>query len=97
MVNGYACEFPGVRVTVAANANAEKEYPEVMDFLGNYATSSKITNELLGYMQQNDGDIEKTAEWFFTEYEELWTEWVPNEVEERIKNSISGESAGQGI
>lgn len=95
-LNGYACEFPGIRVTVAANANAAKEYPEVMDFLGNYTTSSKITNELLGYMQQNDGDIEKTAEWFFTEYEELWTEWVPNEVEERIKNSISGESAGQG-
>lgn len=89
--NGFATEFPGIRVTVAANAGAAEKYPEVMDFLQNYRTSSDITNKLLAYMQEHDGDIEKTAEWFFVEYEDLWTEWVPGEIEEKVKGSLSAD------
>ncbi len=87
--NGYACEFPGVKVTVAANGETAEKFPEVMDFLKNYSTSSELTNELLAYMQNHDGDIEKTAEWFFIEYEDLWTQWVPEEVARDVKSSLS--------
>ena len=86
--DGYRTEFPGVKVTVAVNNKMLEKAPDVVDFLKNYETSSKITSELLAYMQDNDLDMDKTINWFFAEYEELWTSWVPEEVAERVKISL---------
>jgi glycine betaine/proline transport system permease protein/glycine betaine/proline transport system substrate-binding protein len=82
---GYACEFPGVKVTVAVNARMPEKAPEVMAFLKNYRTSTKITSQLLAFMQDHAGDIEATTQWFFAEYEDLWTSWVTPEVAAAVK------------
>jgi glycine betaine/proline transport system substrate-binding protein len=86
--NGYACEFPGVKVAVAVNKRVVEEVPEVAEFLKNYKTSSKLTNKLLAYMQENDVDADEAARWFLKEYEELWTQWVPESVMKRVKKSL---------
>ncbi len=62
--------------------------PEVVEFLKNYQTSTEITSELLAYMQDNDLDIDKTVNWFFNEYEELWTSWVPEDIEIKIREAL---------
>ena len=82
---GYACEFPGVKVTVAVNARLQEKAPDVMAFLKNYRTSTKITSQLLAFMQDHEGDIETTTQWFFAEYEDLWTSWVSPEVAAAVK------------
>lgn len=82
---GYACEFPGVKVTVAANSGLREKAADVMEFLKNYRTSTKITSQLLAFMQDHGGDIEATVQWFFTEYEDLWTSWVSPAVAAAVK------------
>lgn len=82
---GYACEFPGVKVTVAVNSRMKEKAPDVMAFLKNYQTSTKITSQLLAFMQDHEGDIEETVQWFFAEYEDLWTSWVSPEVATAVK------------
>ena len=87
-LDGYRTEFPGVKVTIAVNKDMLDTAPEVVEFLNNYQTSTEITSELLAYMQDNDLDIDKTVNWFFNEYEELWTSWVPKDVEEKIREAL---------
>jgi glycine betaine/proline transport system substrate-binding protein len=82
---GYACAFPGVKVTVAVNHQLSEKAPEVVAFLKNYKTSTKMTSELLAFMQDHDGNVEQTVEWFFANYEALWTSWVPAEVAAAVK------------
>ena len=63
--NGFACEFPGVKVTVAVNKGMLDKAPEVVEFLKNYKTSSELTNKMLAYMQENNADADEAAIWFY--------------------------------
>lgn len=86
--NGYACEFPGVKVAVAVNKDVADKAPEVVEFLKNYKTSSEITNKLLAYMQDNNAEAEDAAKWFLKEYEDLWADWVPEDIAQKVKNAL---------
>lgn len=80
--------FPATVVTVAVNKELEKTAPEVVEFLKNYETSDQLTSEALAYMEDNDADEKAAAIWFLKEYEELWTQWVPEDVAEKVKASL---------
>ncbi|WP_432403504.1 ABC transporter substrate-binding protein [Wukongibacter sp. M2B1] len=86
--NGYMCEFKPVDVTVCANSELLKTAPDVVEFLKNYTTSSKLTAEALAYMQENDVDADAAAKWFLKEHEDVWTNWVSKEVAQKVKASI---------
>jgi len=86
--NGYACEWPSQKVTVAVHKDLVNTAPEVVEFLKNYKTSSQITSEALAYMMENKVDIRETAKWFLKEKEELWTKWVSEEVASKVKEAI---------
>ena len=86
--NGFACEFPGVKVTVAVNKGMVEKAPEVVEFLKNYKTSSELTNEMLAYMQENDARADETAIWFLQKYEELWTQWLPEDIASKVKEAL---------
>ncbi|WP_273701681.1 ABC transporter substrate-binding protein [Tepidanaerobacter acetatoxydans] len=86
--NGYACEFPGVKVTVAVNKEVTEKAPEVVGFLKNYKTSSELTNKMLAYMQENDVNATEAAMWFLREYEDLWAQWLPDDIANKVKKSL---------
>ena len=39
-------------------------------------------------MQLNEVDADETAKWFLSEYEEIWTKWVPEEVASKVKGAL---------
>lgn len=86
--DGYACEFPGVKVTVAVNKDLAEKAPEVVEFLKNYETSSELTNKMLAYMQENDADADEAAKWFLQEYDDLWTQWLPEDIASKVKEAL---------
>jgi len=86
--NGYACEFESMPITIAANASFPEEYPELAEFLSKYSTSSKMISEALAYMMDNDTDERAAAEWFLENHEEVWTQWVSEEVAQKVKSSL---------
>lgn len=86
--DGFACEFPGVKVTVAVNKEVVEKAPEIVEFLKNYETSSELTNKMLAYMQENDADADETAKWFLQEYEDLWTQWLPEDIINKVKEAL---------
>src|SRR5690625_152677 len=81
-------EFPPNDVVVAVHKDLPNQAPEVTEFLENYETSSELTEAALLYMEENDADHEEAAKWWMKEYEDIWTEWVSEEVVEKVKEAL---------
>lgn len=86
--NGYASEFPSNRVVVAAHKDLIQGAPDVVAFLKNYKTNSKLTSEALAYMQDNEASAEDAAKWFIQKHPEVWTPWVPKEIADKVKKAL---------
>ncbi|MCT4620735.1 MAG: ABC transporter substrate-binding protein [Marinisporobacter sp.] len=86
--DGYACEFAPVPVTVVVNKEMNNKAPDVVAFLKEYKTSSKLTSDALAYMQKNEVEPSEAAKWFLKEHEKLWTKWVAEEVAEKVKAAL---------
>ncbi|MFP4287394.1 MAG: ABC transporter substrate-binding protein [Candidatus Izemoplasmataceae bacterium] len=83
--------FPSVNVDVVVTNDFETRYPEIATFLSNYETTSDLTSEALGYMQNNEATAKETAIWFLKNNEELWSTWVTSEAKENILNALENE------
>lgn len=80
--------FPSNKVTVAVNEEMEAKAPEVVEFLRHYQTSSTLTSEALAYMEDRDVSEDEAAKWFLQKHEDLWSEWVPEDVAGKVKSAI---------
>lgn len=87
-LDGYRTAFPSQNLTIAVQNELPDLAPKVMEFLSNYQTSAEITSNALAYMQEHDATADEVAQWFLTEYEDLWTSWVPAEVAEKVKSEL---------
>lgn len=83
-----ACAYPVVEVSVGVSKEFYDSAPHLVEFLTKYETSQLLTSELLAYMQDNDAEAEEAAQYFLRTYEDLWTQWVPEDVAARIKASL---------
>ena len=88
-----ACAYPSVTVNIGTNADFIEDNPELAEFLDNYETTMDLTSEMLLYMQENEAEAEEAAEWFLREYEDLWTDWVPEDVAERVREALEEPAA----
>lgn len=81
-------EFPPNDVVVAVHKDFPEQAPEVTEFLSNYETSSALTEEALVYMDENDTDADETAQWWMLEHQDIWTEWVPEDIATKVLEAI---------
>ncbi|HBM74097.1 MAG TPA: ABC transporter substrate-binding protein [Clostridiaceae bacterium] len=86
--NGYACEFPSQKVTIAVNKDVVNKAPDAVEFLKKYKTSSDLTSKALAYMQDNNVGTKEAAEWFLKENEDIWTKWVPDDIASKVKQAL---------
>ncbi len=78
-------------VTVTVHKDLPDIAPDVVEFLSNYQTSTAITNEALAYMHENNVSSYEAALWFLEEYEDVWIQWVPEDVAEKVKQALAEE------
>ncbi|SFA80663.1 glycine betaine/proline transport system substrate-binding protein [Lentibacillus halodurans] len=82
-------EFPPNDVVIGVHKDVPEAAPEVVEFLQNYETSSALTEEALDYMNENeDASAEEAAIWWMNEHEDEWTSWVPEDVADKVKDSM---------
>jgi glycine betaine/proline transport system substrate-binding protein len=84
-----ACAYPAVAVHIAAHSEFAEQAPDVVEFLENFDLTMEQVSEMLAYMFENDAEAEEAAHWFLREREDLWTDWVPEEVAERVRNALN--------
>ena len=84
-------ELPTVEITViASNDFAEDENnADFIEFLGKYSTSSDLTSEGLGYMQETGADYAEAAEWFLRENDDLLEDWLTQDQAETLRSYLN--------
>lgn len=88
--------FPQVKVTVVAIPEFVQDFPDIADFLSHYQTSSALTSQALAYMQENEAEADQAAIWFLQEHPEIWKEWVPADVAQKIEAALDGSADSTG-
>lgn len=89
------CAYPSVAVHKSVNAEFVEELGDdrVIEFLENYETTMDQNNQFLLYMQENEIDDHQIAAiWFLREFEDVWTEWVPDDVAQAVQDALAEES-----
>lgn len=85
-VTDYACTHPAASVRVAVHGGFVERAPEVIKFLKKYETTLDQTNVMVMYLEtEARGRLEEAAAWFLKEYEDVWTDWVPEDVANKVK------------
>lgn len=81
-----ACAYPAsVVITAVSGEFASKADPAIIEFLDAIRTDSASLNALLAYMNDNDATPEDAADYFLETQPEVWSQWVPEDVAERVK------------
>ncbi len=83
-----ACAWPITEAVIASTSDFADEAPDVVAFLEQFSTNETHISESLAYMADNDVDADEAALWFLEEYEDLWTEWVPDDVADRVRDAL---------
>jgi glycine betaine/proline transport system substrate-binding protein len=81
--------YPRSDVRVGVNGRFKSSAPKLSKFLQRYQTDSDTVSEALAYMQDHDGaTAEDAAVNFLKTQESIWTQWVPSDVAERVRQSL---------
>ena len=80
--------YPSSPAVVGAAAWIQEEAPAVADYFSKVGLTNAQISELLVYGDENQADAEETAENFLQTKQDVWTEWVPAEVAEKVLAAI---------
>ncbi|MBI9102560.1 MAG: hypothetical protein JEY99_09105 [Spirochaetales bacterium] len=88
MVRLPGSEYEAADVNILVGKSMLEKAPDVVEFLKKYATTVDDNNEFLAKMDAEDWSSEETAKWFLKNKEDVWTQWLPAEVVERVKAAL---------
>ena len=88
------CENPQVsgwavgEVAVAVVTELRDKAPNVADFLSRLQVPNAEISAVLAWGDDNKASPEEVAAHFFSNYEEIWTKWVPEGVAAKVRASL---------
>ena len=82
------CAYPNDKSIMVAHKSFPKREPEIYEFLKNFKLSGEVVSKKLAYMQMNEVDGDEAALKFLKENEDIWKQWVPQDVAEKVKAAI---------
>lgn len=83
-----ATAYPETEVRIGVTTGFAEAAPELVEVLEKYETTSAMTSEVLAYMQENEASAEEAALHFLETKEDVWSEWVPEDVAQAIRDSL---------
>lgn len=86
--NPQPTAYPSNPVFVALNKDFAEEAPQLKAFFDKNEVPLEVINETLAEMEDSGDDSIDVAKWFLAEYPEVWTNWVPEDVAERVQSSL---------
>lgn len=84
----FDCAFKQMDIAIAVNHKLPEKAPKVVKFLSQYHTSSKIASQALAYMRENEAETREAALWFLRNREDIWTQWIPEDIVAKVKKAI---------
>jgi glycine betaine/proline transport system substrate-binding protein len=84
-----ATAYPSSKVIVGANKTFTEGAPRLADFLKSYSNTTEATQKAQAFMADNkDQTGDQAARNFLMNNEDQWTEWVPEDVANRVKAAL---------
>ena len=83
------CAYPSVQLLIGARTAFEGMAPEVADMLSKWVIDTDTLGEALAYMGATGGEPYDAAVWFLQNRESIWTEFVPADVAEKIREAVA--------
>lgn len=84
------CAYPTSPITVAISKGfSELAAEPIVDFLRAYEMDQLLMSELLAYGRDENADAANVALYFLANKSHVWTDWVTDEVADRIKASLN--------
>jgi len=80
--------YPPSPVWTVTTESFASEAPEAYEYLTKRAFTNDQMNELLAWMEQNQADGEFAAFHFLDNYESIWTEWVSDDVADKVRDAL---------
>ena len=75
-------------VMTVTSAKFAKDSPEAFAYLSNRAWPNRVVNKFLVYMDENRVAGDEAAKKFLEEHQELWHQWAPPNVLQKIKAAL---------
>jgi len=82
------CNFKPVYITVSVQKELPELAPDIVEFLSKYDLTSAQTAEALAYMNNNGVNEDEAALWFLNEHEEIWTQWIDEEMAQKVIDTL---------
>lgn len=86
--NPQLVPWPTHPVAVAVVTELRQQAPDVTAFLERMRMRNADINKVLAWTDQSSAEPEAGAEYFLKNFEDVWTEWVPGDVAERVRSSL---------
>ncbi|HEX7386613.1 MAG TPA: ABC transporter substrate-binding protein [Castellaniella sp.] len=83
-----ATAFPENPVFTAVNTKFSEEAPKITAFLAKVKIPLKVENQAMAYMEKNEAEPKETALWFLKKHQDVWAQWLPPEVTQRVKAAL---------
>jgi len=88
-----ACAYEAIPVDVLVNGGLNDKAPEIYKLLKNQTVGLDPINRTAAWALANDiqGDWNKAAVYYLTNYEDRWTSWMPEKNADKVKEALAAE------
>jgi len=80
--------YPENPVFVGVNTEFSRQAPKLIAFMEKMSMPLNEMNAVLAHMEESGDDSGDVALWFLKNKPDLWTQWVPVDVAERVKAAL---------
>ncbi|WP_299001679.1 ABC transporter substrate-binding protein [uncultured Shewanella sp.] len=80
--------YPPSLVQTVTTRDFAKGSPLAFTYLSKRSITNKQMNNLLAWMEDNQADGKTAAENFLIEHEEIWAQWLPQDVANKVKSAV---------
>ena len=92
-----ACAYEDAQILIAVNPDLPSAAPDVIEMLRNWDFNIGIYKAVVQWQEQNpDADTAATAQWWLSENEGVWGDWVTSDAAAGIKAALSAGNEPEG-
>ena len=82
------CGYPTANIRIAVHPTLLPRAPDVIEFLRKWDFTAAVNVAADAYMAETGATTDEAATWFLKDQQEAWTQWVPADVAQRVKDSL---------
>jgi glycine betaine/proline transport system substrate-binding protein len=82
------CGYPVASIRIAVHPTLVPRAPDVIEFLRKWDFTAAVNVAADAYMAETGATSDEAATWFLKDQEAAWTQWVPADVAQRVKDSL---------